>query len=100
VTPAAYESWLNEVEEALSSINMSMEDWQTHWLFDFRHEFEAGTAASDAATKANQYWWQRQNKAIGQDCRKTPDCWLPRSHQGKCEPLKIDVVNEHPGESE
>jgi hypothetical protein len=86
VTTTAYESWMEEVEEALSSINMSMEGWQTSWEFDFRREFEAGTAAPTAAMKANRYWWQRQNKAIGQDCRKTSNCWLPRDHQGECEP--------------
>jgi hypothetical protein len=39
-----------------------------------------------AAMKANRFWWTRQNKAIGQDCRKTPDCWLPRNHQGEWSP--------------
>ena len=86
VTSTAYKSWLKEVEEALSSINMPMDDWQKSWGFDFRHEFEVGTTANDAAMKANQYWWQLQNKAIGQDCRKTPNCWLPRNHQGGCQP--------------
>lgn len=86
VTDTAYEAWLNEVKEALSSINMPMEDWQKTWPFDFLHEFETGTSANDAAMKANQYWWQQQNKAIGQDCRQTPNCWLPRNHQGECQP--------------
>jgi hypothetical protein len=87
VAPTAYDSWLKEVEDALSSINMPMEDWQTIWSFDFRTEFEAQTTPKDAAMKANQYWWRQQNKAIDQDCRKTPNCWLPRNHQGECEPL-------------
>ena len=86
-TSTAYELWLKEVEEALSSINMPMDDWQKIWEFDLRREFEVGTTANDTAMKANQYWWQQQNKAIGQDCRKTANCWLPRNHQGNCEPL-------------
>jgi hypothetical protein len=86
VTYAAYESWLKEVEEALSSINMPMEDWQKIWAFDFRREFDAQATANEAAMRANQYWWQQQNKAIGQDCHKTANCWLPRDHQGECQP--------------
>ena len=65
---------------------MNMDDWQVRWPFDFAGEHKAGTAASDAAMKANRFWWTRQNKAIGQDCRGTPDCWLPRNHQGECKP--------------
>jgi hypothetical protein len=111
-----YETWLKEVEEALSSINMPMDDWQKIWAFDFQHEFNAGTTANNAAMKANRSWWQHQNKAIGQDCRKTQGCWLPRDHRGECEPcsdartkmgkyrtgdhVKIEVKNEHSGESE
>jgi hypothetical protein len=82
-----YESWLKEVQEALATINMPLVDWQSHWAFDFSREFSAGTNPNDAAKKANQFWWFHQNKAIGQDCRKTPNCWLPRNHQADCEPL-------------
>jgi hypothetical protein len=82
-----YESWLKEVNEALASINMPMADWQSRWTFDFSREFSGGTSANDAAVKANKFWWHEQNKAIGQDCRKTPNCWLPRNHQDKCQPL-------------
>jgi hypothetical protein len=83
----SYDTWLGKVEEALSTINMPMRDWQKVWTFDFQREFDAGTAADDAAIKANRYWWQHQNKAIDQDCRKTASCWLPRNHQGECEPF-------------
>ena len=84
--PVRFELWLKEVEEALASINMPLNDWQKLWAFDFRGELDAGTIAIDAAKKANYYWWKHQNKAIGQDCRKTPNCWLPRDHQGECQP--------------
>ena len=30
-----YEIWLEEVKDALRSINMPMEDWQGVWPFDF-----------------------------------------------------------------
>ena len=65
---------------------MSMNDWQGNWLFDLRAEYDAGTKA-DAAMKANRFWWHEQNKALKQDCRATPDCWLPRGHQGVCQPV-------------
>jgi hypothetical protein len=86
------------------------------WQFDFRHKFESGTTATDAAMKTNQYWWHQQNEAIGQDGRQTPNCWLPaittgnvnRSSEGrmtmgrysKGDHVKIEAVNENSGESE
>ena len=86
VTTGTYESWLKEVEAALASINMAMGDWQKTWAFDFRKEFAAGTSANEGAVKANRFWWYQQNKTINQECEKTPNCWLPRNHQGDCEP--------------
>jgi hypothetical protein len=80
-----YESWLNEVKDALASINMPFEGWQGIWAYDFRQEFDGGTKANEAALKANKFWWHEQNKAIGQDCQKTPNCWLPRDHRGECQ---------------
>jgi hypothetical protein len=81
-----FDGWLSQVRQALVSINMPMERWQKAWPFDFDREFQAGTDAKDAAIKANKFWWQQQNLALGQDCRKMPDCWLPQGHEGKCEP--------------
>lgn len=83
---ASYDAWLRDVQEALSSINMPIEDWQKNWAFDFQSEFYAGTSANDAAMKANQFWWHQQNRAVNRDCRKTENCWLPRGHQGECQP--------------
>jgi hypothetical protein len=82
-----YESWLNSVKDVLSSINMQFQDWQSIWAYDFEREFAFGTEAADAAAKANKFWWYEQNKALGHDCGKTPDCWLPRNHQGECQPV-------------
>jgi hypothetical protein len=84
MTPS-YDEWLGEVSKALESINMRMSDWQRFWAFDFRREFDSGTSANEAATKANMFWWHNQNKAVDQDCLKTPNCWLPRNHTGECQ---------------
>ena len=86
MTTATYETWLRDVGEALKSINMPMDDWQSIWPFDFHGSFTGGVSADDAAMKANRFWWKQQNIASHEECRKTPDCWLPRNHQGECEP--------------
>jgi hypothetical protein len=82
-----YEEWLNRVEKALHSVNMSIDDWQSVWPFDFPKEFEVGTKPDDAAMKANRFWWLQQNKQMGKDCRKVLGCWLPQNHHGECQPL-------------
>jgi hypothetical protein len=82
----AFESWLTEVKESLSSMKMSFDRWQKAWAFDFQQEFHAGTAAKNAAMKARRFWCHQQNKALDHECRKTPNCWLPRDHQGDCQP--------------
>jgi hypothetical protein len=103
----SYEQWLRDVRVALQSVNMPMEEWQRIWPFDFRAEYDAGTKADDAAMKANRHWWQQQNKSLGQDCDKLPGCWLPRGHQGDCQPMfergdhiKVEFQGENgmPGE--
>ncbi len=45
----AYEVWLDQVRDALRSINMPMADWQKIWAFDFSAEYKAGTSADTAA---------------------------------------------------
>jgi hypothetical protein len=87
----AYKVWIGEVEKALRSINMSMDVWQGLWPFEFEAEYKAGTKADDAAMKANRFWWRRQNKSLKQDCQLTPNCWLPRGHQGHCQPVNPDT---------
>jgi hypothetical protein len=85
-----YEAWIRDVQQALGSINMAMDDWQSRWPFDFQAEYNAGTKADDAAMKANRFWWHEQNKSLKQDCRLTPNCWLPRGHQGACQPVNSE----------
>jgi hypothetical protein len=59
-TAAAYNAWLEEVEQALASINMAMEEWQSQWEFDFQREFNAGSTPSDVAMKANTFWAEQK----------------------------------------
>jgi hypothetical protein len=54
-----YDFWFTQVREALDSINMLIEDWQTKWTFDFQREFAAGVPPADAALKANKFWWNQ-----------------------------------------
>jgi hypothetical protein len=63
--PQAYEAWLDQVRDALRSINMAMEDWQPIWSFDFPREHKAGTTPGDAVMKANRFWWHEQKKRSG-----------------------------------
>lgn len=72
--PVTFESWLKQVEEALTSINMPLAEWQNRWEFDFSREFSTGTSALDAAKKANRFWWFQQNKALRQECLTSRDC--------------------------
>jgi hypothetical protein len=92
-TTAVYSVWLDEVEQALASINMPMEEWQERWTFDFQREYQSGADANDAAMKSNRFWWREQNKAIHQDCTLSEDCWLPRGHHDACQP----VTKKNPG---
>ena len=81
-----YEVWLDQVKDALRSINMRVEDWQPAWPFDFKSQYEAGIPADAAAMKANRFWWHQQNKSMGRDCVRLPGCWLPTGHQSECQP--------------
>ncbi len=82
-----YELWLAQVREALLSINMDVDDWQSIWPFDFKAEHRAGTNPVDSAEKANRFWWYQQNKSLNENCEITPNCWLRRGHQGVCKPV-------------
>ncbi len=88
----AYDVWLDEVQAALESLNMPMDDWQGRWPFDFAREYRAGVSPADAAESANRYWWREQNKAVGQECQRTPQCWLSKGHQGRCEAISEGAI--------
>jgi hypothetical protein len=100
----AYELWLDQVRDALRAINMHVEDWQGVWPFDFSAEYAAGANPDATAMKANRFWWRQQNKSLKQDCHNTPGCWLPRGHQGECQPtyepgdyVKVEFPDEATG---
>ncbi|MGB9072408.1 MAG: hypothetical protein WCC22_07025 [Terriglobales bacterium] len=102
--PETYDTWLDQVRDALRSINMHIEDWQGVWPFDFVAEHEAGAEPDAAAIKANRFWWREQNKSLNRECRKTPGCWLPQGHQSECQPtyepgdyVKVEFPDETTG---
>jgi hypothetical protein len=78
---------MDQVRDALRSINMQVDDWQPVWPFDFPREYKAGTTPGDAAMKTNRFWWWEQNKSLKQDCQRMSNCWLPRDHQDACLPI-------------
>lgn len=103
----AYEAWLDKVRDALRSINMHIEDWQSSWPFDFGAEYRVGTNPDTAAMKANRFWWNEQNKSLKRNCQKTPGCWLSKEHQGECQPcyepgdyVKVEFADEVTGVGE
>ena len=56
----SYEEWIDEVRSALAEINMSPDDWQPRYPFDFRKSFDSGRTPLEAAKEANAYWWSTQ----------------------------------------
>lgn len=83
----SFEQWMNQVNAAFDSLSMPLQDWHAIGAFDYRSEYDAGAHPNDAAMKAHHYWWHEWNKSLKQNCRETKDCWLPRGHQGQCEPI-------------
>jgi hypothetical protein len=83
----SYEQWMNKVRVELDSLILPAADWQAIGVFDYRSEYNAGTEPGVAAMKANRHWWHEWNKSLNQDCRQTKACWLPRGHQGQCQPV-------------
>ena len=83
----SFEEWMHKVRAAFDSLNMPAADWQAIGAFDYRSEYDAGVKPDAAAMKANRYWWLEWNKSLKQDCRATKNCWLPRGHEGQCEPI-------------
>ena len=88
----SYEKWMSEVRAAFDSLSMPMADWQAIGVFDYRSEYDAGVAPAEAALKANRHWWHEWNKSLNQECRQRRGCWLPRGHEGDCQPLAEPVA--------
>ena len=92
----SYEEWMNEVRASFGSMVMPMSDWHVLGAFDYRREYDAGVKPGDAAMKANRQWWHEWNKSLKQECRQSDDCWLPRGHEGQCQPV---AERTHPGDN-
>jgi len=60
MTISAFDDWMAEVRSALESINMSIEDWQGIWPFDFQSEHAKGIAPAGAAEKLLASAWSRR----------------------------------------
>jgi hypothetical protein len=57
-TQADYKTWLDDVQDTLTAMDIEMEAWQENWEFDFRGEFNRGSTPHDAARSAYDFWWQ------------------------------------------
>jgi hypothetical protein len=92
VVEQPFQAWLREVQTALDSFGMPLKAWQAKWQFDFHSEYKSGTPISLTAERANRFWWQQQNRAIGEQCRDCQDCWLPVDHDGRCQTVNGDLI--------
>lgn len=52
-----YKTWLDDVQDTLTAMDIEMEAWQENWEFDFRGEFDRGATPRDAALTAYDFWW-------------------------------------------
>ncbi len=59
VVETDYETWMDEVQLVLTTMNMEVDAWQESWKFDFLEAYEAGLSPSDAAQEAHDFWWQQ-----------------------------------------
>ncbi len=54
-----YETWMDEVQLVLTTMNMEVDAWQESWKFDFLEAYQSGLSPSDAAQEAHDFWWQQ-----------------------------------------
>jgi hypothetical protein len=87
-----FPAWLREVQTVLDSSGMPLKPWQARWQFNFQLEYQLRMTPRRAAEKANRFWWQQQNRAIGEQCRDCKDCWLPVDHNGRCQTVNGDLI--------
>lgn len=78
---------MKRVREQLESLQMAPDLWQAEWAYNFRRSYQSGTAPSEAAKRANRYWWREQHKVLHRQCDRAVNCWLPRGHAGECQPI-------------
>jgi hypothetical protein len=53
-----YKTWLDDVQDVLTAMDIEMGAWQENWEFDFRGQFDRGSTPHDAAHNAYDFWWQ------------------------------------------
>lgn len=66
-----FHGWLEEVKAALAEMNMSYDEWQAAFPFDYAGTFKAGLPARAAALAANAYYWVEQDKAFPPSLRRS-----------------------------
>lgn len=59
IVETGYETWMDEVQLILTTMNMEVDAWQESWKFDFLEAYESGLSPSDAAQEAHDFWWQQ-----------------------------------------
>lgn len=62
-----FETWLRNVRASLAAINMSLEEWQNLFPYDFKADFDAGVNPEEAAKRACNHYWDEQIKALPVD---------------------------------
>ncbi len=82
-----YAAWMNQVREKLFANGMDFDEWQSAFPYNFRRSFESGTSPTDAATRTSRFWWREQEKLLRTQCNRAANCWLPRDHDGECQPI-------------
>jgi hypothetical protein len=68
--PLEWEAWYVEVRECLREINMPLDVWQKTFPYSLRAEFENGAKPSEAASRANEHYWNEQEKVLPTGMRR------------------------------
>lgn len=58
------DQWLEEVRQALLSINMPLAEWNERYPFDFDHCFRLGMSSTATAMAANHFWWRKSDDIL------------------------------------
>ena len=89
---ATFRTWMKEVREVLAANTMAVNEWQSHFPYNFRRSFDSGTSPIKAANRIRRFWWREQEKGLHKQCDKAANCWLSRGHNGECQPI-VDLIH-------
>jgi hypothetical protein len=99
-----YEIWLEQVKDALRSINIPMEDWQSIWPFDFWGEHDMGRRQTKQQWKRIAIFGISKTNPWIRTARKHPIVGCLGVHQGDCQPayergdyVKVEFPDETTG---